>query len=91
MFSLAIILSYFFHENCLNRQTDLTFRWLSILFGSIGIGLSYYVITKWWKLKNMKRMKDEMKRKLEETRKDRRKNVRNINDLSDNELCVACK
>lgn len=73
------------------EEEKTSYKWLVILFGSIGVCLSYYAFKKWWKLNQTKLQKEEVKKKLEESRKQRRKNVRSIDNLSENELCVACK
>ncbi|XP_014280755.1 mitochondrial E3 ubiquitin protein ligase 1 [Halyomorpha halys] len=73
------------------EEQQSTYRWLTLLFGSIGVVLGIVVIKKWWTLKELKIKEEEKKRRLEETRRERRRNARDGRELTDNELCVACR
>lgn len=73
------------------EEQKMTYKWLTFLFGSIGIGLSYFVLKRWWTLKKIKQETEQRRKRLEETRKERRRNVRNVSELSEKEICVACK
>uniref|UniRef100_A0A0A9W311 RING-type E3 ubiquitin transferase n=1 Tax=Lygus hesperus TaxID=30085 RepID=A0A0A9W311_LYGHE len=68
-----------------------TYKWLTYLFGSIGLVISYRIVKNWYEKRKDKLRDEELKRKLQETRKERRKNARYGHELQENECCVVCK
>jgi len=68
-----------------------TFKWLALLFGSLGVVLMAYVSNQLWKARK-ERMNDELRKKqLEKSRKQRRVNARDIEELPENAKCVVCR
>lgn len=67
------------------------FRWLTLLFGSVGVVLCGLVARRWWRQRKLKMQEEEIRRRLEETRKERRRNARTNEDLTENERCVVCQ
>lgn len=66
------------------------YKWLCILFGTIGIVVGALILRKYLGYRAKAIEEAEIKKQLEETRRERRKKNRTA-DLSDNQLCVVCK
>ncbi|CAG9764087.1 unnamed protein product [Ceutorhynchus assimilis] len=62
-----------------------------LIFGTLGAVVAGIVIRKYWKQK--KQLKDAEERKVirEQSRKNRRRLIRDSKDLSDNKVCVVCR
>ncbi|XP_014244136.1 mitochondrial E3 ubiquitin protein ligase 1-like [Cimex lectularius] len=73
------------------KESRATYKWLSYLFGGIGIIFSFILAKKWWIARQNKIRDEEVKKRIEEMRKERRKNARRSCELSENEKCVVCK
>lgn len=79
-FSIPIFNQYFF------------FSFLTLMCASIGLVLGYMIGRKWWKEHLRRRHEEELRKQIEETRRERRKNARDTNiELSESQLCVVCK
>lgn len=72
------------------EQQKKTYRLFTLLFGAVGVVLAGWLTRKWWKIRAHKLEQEKQKRHLEETRKERRRRVRD-HDLPENQLCVVCK
>ncbi|KAL1140971.1 hypothetical protein AAG570_000897 [Ranatra chinensis] len=73
------------------EEQRMTFKWLTLLFGSIGLVFVTIVAKRWWNARKARLRDEEIKQKLEESRKERRKNVRVQEELPENQLCVVCR
>lgn len=60
------------------------------MFGAIGLFIGGMVVRRYLKDKEEQRMANELKKSLEESRKERRQLVRE-KDLPENQLCVVCR
>ncbi|EEB19160.1 conserved hypothetical protein [Pediculus humanus corporis] len=80
--------------NSLVRRLDEKVKyygWISFGFGVLGIFLFGTLIRKYFKKHNEWLKKEAERKRLESTRKERRKNVRNTEDLPMDKLCVVCQ
>ncbi|KAL3269615.1 hypothetical protein HHI36_008679 [Cryptolaemus montrouzieri] len=66
------------------------YRWLCLLFGAIGIVVGGLIIRKYLKHRAKLIQEAEIKKQLEESRRERRKKTR-TKDFGDNQMCVVCK
>lgn len=66
-------------------------RWLTLLFGGIGFVLTVIITRKWWLDRQAKFREEELKRKLDASRKERRQNARTGDEIPENERCVVCR
>ncbi|KAK9503558.1 hypothetical protein O3M35_010091 [Rhynocoris fuscipes] len=73
------------------EEQKTTYRWLTYLFGGIGIALAVIITRRLWLERQAKLRDEELKKKLEATRKERRQNARSGENLSENERCVVCR
>ncbi|CAB0037599.1 unnamed protein product [Trichogramma brassicae] len=66
------------------------YRWLCFMFGAIGLFIGGMVLRRYLKDKEEQRLANELKKSLEESRKERRQRVRD-KDLRDDQICVVCR
>ncbi|XP_001599294.1 mitochondrial E3 ubiquitin protein ligase 1 [Nasonia vitripennis] len=66
------------------------YRWLCLMFGAIGLFIGGMVLRRYLKDKEEQRLANELRKSLEESRKERRQRVRD-KDLRDDQLCVVCR
>lgn len=66
------------------------FRLLCLLFGTIGIVVSGLIVKKYLKYRAKKNREADIKRQLEESRRERRRKTR-ANDINDEQVCVVCR
>ncbi|XP_044754066.1 mitochondrial E3 ubiquitin protein ligase 1 [Coccinella septempunctata] len=66
------------------------YRWLCLLFGSIGILVGGLIIRKYLRYRSKQIQEAEIKRQLEESRKERRKKTR-AKDMIESQVCVVCR
>ncbi|XP_043282929.1 mitochondrial E3 ubiquitin protein ligase 1 [Venturia canescens] len=67
-----------------------TYRWLCLVFGAIGVLIGGIVVRRYLKDREEQRLADELQQALEETRRTRRRRVRE-KDLREEQLCVVCR
>nr|CAD7462771.1 unnamed protein product [Timema tahoe] len=67
-----------------------TYRVLTVIFGGVGLVLLGMMTRRWWKERERLRVVEQAKRQLEQTRKERRRQVRETN-LPEYQLCVVCR
>ncbi|XP_012282271.1 mitochondrial E3 ubiquitin protein ligase 1 [Orussus abietinus] len=67
-----------------------TYRWWCLIFGSIGLVIGGLVARRYWKDGQERRLAEELRLALENTRKQRRERVRDL-DLREDQLCVVCR
>uniref|UniRef100_A0A069DSX6 RING-type E3 ubiquitin transferase n=1 Tax=Panstrongylus megistus TaxID=65343 RepID=A0A069DSX6_9HEMI len=73
------------------EEQKTTYRWLTLLFGGIGVVLTVIITRKWWLERQAKFREEELKRKLDASRKERRQNARTGDEIPENERCVVCR
>ncbi|RZF42622.1 hypothetical protein LSTR_LSTR001417 [Laodelphax striatellus] len=74
----------------LNSQKK-TFKWLSLLFGTFGLMLGTYLIRRGWISYKKKMEKNEIRRRLEEMRRERRRQNRSTDEAPGAQPCVVCR
>nr|CAD7425629.1 unnamed protein product [Timema monikensis] len=67
-----------------------TYRVLTVIFGGVGLVLLGMMTRRWWRERKRLRVAEQAKRQLEQTRKERRRRVRET-DLPEYQLCVVCR
>ncbi|KAK0076563.1 hypothetical protein PV325_005191 [Microctonus aethiopoides] len=67
-----------------------TYRWLTVMFGTIGLVIGVIVVRRYWKNREEERLSEELRINLATSRKERRQRVRD-NELRDDQLCVVCQ
>nr|CAD7197834.1 unnamed protein product [Timema douglasi] len=65
-------------------------RVLTVIFGGVGLVLLGMMTRRWWRERKHRRAAEQAKRQLEQTRKERRRRVRET-DLPEYQLCVVCR
>ncbi|XP_072384280.1 mitochondrial E3 ubiquitin protein ligase 1 [Diabrotica undecimpunctata] len=66
------------------------YRIMCIVFGSIGIVISGFIVKKYLRIKAEKESQEQQRSQLELSRKERRRKIRD-EDLNENQICVVCK
>ncbi|XP_030764185.1 mitochondrial E3 ubiquitin protein ligase 1-like [Sitophilus oryzae] len=64
---------------------------LCYIFSAVGTVLAALIIRKYFNHKKQLKMDEERKNQMDEERKNRRRLIRNVESLSDNQICVVCK
>lgn len=67
------------------------YRWLCLLFGTIGVVVGGLILRKYLRHRAKLLEEAEIKRQLEESRRERRKKTRRNDANSDNQICVVCR
>lgn len=67
-----------------------TYRLLCIVFGTIGIIIGGIIVKRYLKDRDNERIADELRKNLEQSRKERRQRVRD-GYLRDDQLCIVCR
>lgn len=65
------------------------YKWLCLIFGAIGFFIGGIVVRRYLKDREKQKLANELRKSLEESRKERRQRVRDTN-LRDDQLCVIC-
>lgn len=71
-----------------NKKT--TYKYLCIIFGTIGIVIGGIVIKRYIKDRENEKIAEQLRKNLEQSRKERRQRVRD-GELRDDQLCIVCK
>ncbi|CAG5089420.1 Similar to Mul1: Mitochondrial E3 ubiquitin protein ligase 1 (Drosophila melanogaster) [Cotesia congregata] len=66
------------------------YKCLCIIFGTVGLVVGGMVVCKYRRARKEKRISEEKRQNLEESRKKRRQRVRDI-ELREDQICVVCK
>ncbi|XP_031840882.1 mitochondrial E3 ubiquitin protein ligase 1 isoform X1 [Nomia melanderi] len=67
-----------------------TYRFLSLMFGAIGLLIGGIVLRRYWKDRTEQRLTEELRQSLSESRRERRQRVRDT-DLREDQICVVCR
>ncbi|XP_033327217.1 mitochondrial E3 ubiquitin protein ligase 1 [Megalopta genalis] len=67
-----------------------TYRFLSLMFGAIGLLIGGIVLRRYWKDRTEQRLAEELRRSLSASRKERRQRVRDT-ELREDQLCIVCR
>lgn len=74
------------------------YKYFTVICGTVGLFVLGMILNKWWKDRIRKLEADERRQKLEESRKERRRQARNVgtieshgSDTTDVPLCVVCQ
>ncbi|BES95839.1 E3 Ubiquitin ligase [Nesidiocoris tenuis] len=73
------------------EEQKTTYKWLTYFFGSVGLAISYIIAKRWWEKRKLLLREEDIRRRLQETRKERRKNARDGRELLESERCVVCQ
>lgn len=80
---------YLFLYNILDSRIY-NYRWLCVMFGAIGLFIGGMVLRRYLKDREEQRIANELRKSLEESRKERRQKVRDKN-VPEDQLCVVCR
>ncbi|XP_011500475.1 PREDICTED: mitochondrial ubiquitin ligase activator of NFKB 1 [Ceratosolen solmsi marchali] len=65
------------------------YKWLCLIFGTIGLFIAGILVRRYLKDKEKQKLANELRKSLEQSRKERRQRIRETN-LSRDQLCVIC-
>lgn len=60
------------------------------MFGTIGVVIGVIIARRYWREREEERLKEELRLRLAESRKERRQRVRDY-ELREDQLCVVCR
>ncbi|GLV34222.1 Mitochondrial E3 ubiquitin protein ligase 1 [Carabus blaptoides fortunei] len=67
-----------------------SYRLLCVAFGAMGIVIASLMLRRYWRDRRRKLHEEKLKKELDETRKDRRRRMRDV-DLTEAQQCVVCR
>lgn len=68
----------------------IVFRLGCFIFGTIGLVIGGLIVRRYWKEKKLMIEEQKRKEELENSRRERRKQIRD-QDIPENQLCVVCR